>query len=369
MDSRRPGSCPTPRALLGELYLDSMGIIRSYFPGQLSERLQVRREGLPLETPPPHLPGLCRLPGCIVPGTMAPAPSKTRASPLAADLSRAQAPGKHLGSWTGAWGSTRMTMSPVAAPRSVSLTRLTHEAGGEQRGNPSQQGAHPWPSKPSCPRCAVSRHLAGGPGAPRATTHGVTSSAGRAGAVPPRVEALPPPSLPSPSHTQTGFQLPPVCSGNRPKPPPIRPWDPLRMKPPRDVRDGNRGGRRPAKNPRWSFAPASSTRVSQVPAWALPWGPARRRVTYPERCPRPADQLPGLSLELGELRVAVTAPSASTGRVALLCARPGALGRRAAAAWVLLRPGGQPLAGAHFQQLQRLPGRAALGHLRGGRGQ
>lgn len=230
-------------------------------------------------------------------------------------------------------------------------------------------GAHPWPSKPSCPRCAVSRHLAGDPGAPRATTHGVTSSAGRAGAVPPRVEALPPPSLPSPSHTQTGFQLPPVCSGNRPKPPPIRPWDPLRMKPPRDVRDGNRGGRRPAKNPRWSFVPASSTRVSQVPAWALPWGPARRRVTYPERCPRPADQLPGLSLELGELRVAVTAPSASTGRVALLCAWPGALGRRAAATWVLLRTGGQPLAGGHFQQLQRLPGRAALGHLRGGRGQ
>ena len=140
------------------------------------------------------------------------------------------------------------------------------------------------------------------------------------------------------------------------------------MKPPRGVTDGNRGGRRLAKNPRWSFAPASSTRVSQVPAWALPWGPARGRVTYPEGCPRTADQLPGLSLELGELRVAVTAPSASTGRVALLCARPGALGRRAAAAWVLLRPGGQPLAGGHFQQLQRLAGRAALGHLRGGKG-
>lgn len=99
-------------------------------------------------------------------------------------------------------------------------------------------------------------------------------------------------------------------------------------------------------------------------------GTGRGRVTYPEWCPRPADQLPGLSLELGELRVAVTAPSASTGRVALLCARPGALGRRAAAAWVVLGPGGQPLAGGHFQQLQRLADRAALGHLREGeRGQ
>lgn len=53
LDSRRPGSRPRPRGLLGELYLDSMGIIRPYFPGQLSERLQVRREGLPLETPAP----------------------------------------------------------------------------------------------------------------------------------------------------------------------------------------------------------------------------------------------------------------------------------------------------------------------------
>lgn len=53
LDSRRPGSRPRPKGLLGELYLDSMGIIRPYFPGQLSERLQVRREGLPLETPTP----------------------------------------------------------------------------------------------------------------------------------------------------------------------------------------------------------------------------------------------------------------------------------------------------------------------------
>lgn len=63
--------------------------------------------------------------------------------------------------------------------------------------------------------------------------------------------------------------------------------------------------------------------------------------------------------------MAVAAPAASAGRVALLCARPGALGRRAAAAWVLLGPGGQPLSGGHLQQLQRLAGRAALGHLRG----
>lgn len=63
--------------------------------------------------------------------------------------------------------------------------------------------------------------------------------------------------------------------------------------------------------------------------------------------------------------MAVAAPAAPAGRVALLCARTGALGRRAAAAWVLLGPVGQPLAGGHLQQLQRLAGRAALGHLRG----
>lgn len=99
----------------------------------------------------------------------------------------------------------------------VSSGSASHDSPTKQEGPARERltaGAHPWPSKPSCPRCAVSRHLAGDPGAPRATTHGVTSSAGRAGAVPPRVEALPPPSLPSPSHTQTGFQLPPVCSGN-----------------------------------------------------------------------------------------------------------------------------------------------------------
>lgn len=94
------------------------------------------------------------------------------------------------------------------------------------------------------------------------------------------------------------------------------------------------------------------------------WVPGR--LTYPEGCPGPADQLPRLSLELGELRVAVAAPAASARRVALLRARTGALGRGAAAAWVLLGPAGQPLAGGHLQHLQRLAGRAALGHLRGG---
>lgn len=105
-------------------------------------------------------------------------------------------------------------------------------------------------------------------------------------------------------------------------------------------------------------------KVSQVLAWALPRG-AGLRVTYPEGCPGPANQLPRLSLELGELRVAVAAPAASAGRVALLCAGPGALGSRAAATWVLFGPGGQPLAGGHLQQLQRLAHRAALGPLRG----
>lgn len=103
-------------------------------------------------------------------------------------------------------------------------------------------------------------------------------------------------------------------------------------------------------------------KVSQMAAREMP---VRGRLTYPEGCPGPGDQLPRLSLELGELRVAVTAPAASARRVALLRARTGALGRRTAAAWVLLGPVGQPLAGGHLQQLQRLPGRAALGHLRG----
>lgn len=62
--------------------------------------------------------------------------------------------------------------------------------------------------------------------------------------------------------------------------------------------------------------------------------------------------------------MAVAAPARSAGRVALLGARPGALGRRAAATWVLLGPGGQPLAGGRVHGLQRLPGRASLDHLR-----
>lgn len=57
------------------------------------------------ETPPsPQLPRLCKLPERIVPGTMVPAPSKTRASPLATEFSRAPSPGQHLGSWVWSLG-------------------------------------------------------------------------------------------------------------------------------------------------------------------------------------------------------------------------------------------------------------------------
>lgn len=76
-----------------------------------------------------------------------------------------------------------------------------------------------------------------------------------------------------------------------------------------------------------------------------------REAGIPEGSPRPADQLPCLSFELHELRVAVAAPTAPTSRVALLCAGPGALRSRAVAAWVLVEPGGQPLAWRHLKRL------------------
>lgn len=62
--------------------------------------------------------------------------------------------------------------------------------------------------------------------------------------------------------------------------------------------------------------------------------------------------------------MAVAAPSAPTGRVALLCAGPGAFRSRAAAAWILVEPGGQPFARGYFKRRGFSSG-AALSHLQG----
>lgn len=155
------------------------------------------------------------------------------------------------------------------------------------------------------------------------------------------------------------------------QPPPTRLRGPLRTKLPQLTHSvlqtgelGPRGNGDWPKGTGWELPP-SAPHVSQVPAWALPRRPARGKATYPEGCSGPADQLPRLLLKLSELCVAVAAPAASSRRAALLCARPGALGRGAAAEWVLLGPGRQPLAGGHLQQLRRLRSRAALRHLRG----
>lgn len=55
--------------------------------------------------PPPHLPRLYKLPGRIVPGTMVPAPSKTRPSPLATEFSRAPPQTNTLAAGAAAWGT------------------------------------------------------------------------------------------------------------------------------------------------------------------------------------------------------------------------------------------------------------------------
>lgn len=221
LDSRRPGSRPRPKGLLGELYLDSMGIIRPYFPGQLSERLQVRREGLPLETPTPPPSQAVETSRAHCSWNNGPRSFQDQGEPIGCRSQQGPGPwqtpwqldrslGEHSVDHGLQWQRPRVCPSHGSHPQSRK---------GAASAPPHSWGAHPRPSKPSCPRCAVSRHLAGGPGAPRATMHGVTSSAGRAGAVPPRVEAWPPPSLPSPSHTQT---VPAACLQREPGPSPLQ---------------------------------------------------------------------------------------------------------------------------------------------------
>lgn len=120
----------------------------------------------------------------------------------------------------------------VAEPQAVGHTQLLAMAlGGDREGAPPHSSWPTlWPSKPSCPRYAVSRHLAGGPGAPRATTHQITSCLWQGRSCPARGggPAISP-SSPSPKHT-LGFQLWDICSRNAHPAPPIRQWDPLRMK-------------------------------------------------------------------------------------------------------------------------------------------
>lgn len=217
-----PGSCPIPRRRLGELYLASMGIMQTSQEG--FQRLKVRREGLPLETP--TFPGFANFQGSLfleqwsqllpTPGrthwleNLAEPPSPANTLAVGAQPLCSQMGGHHL-----RWQSPRLCPTHNSYPR-------PRERG--KAGPPSQWQPPLWSSKPSGPRCAISRHLAGGPGAPRATTRGVTSCCwqGRSRPAQGGVHAIPV-SLPPPRH-RLGFQLWDICgSGEKrpPSPPPI----------------------------------------------------------------------------------------------------------------------------------------------------
>lgn len=165
---------------------------------------------------------------------MVPAPSKTRASPLAGESGTALSQGKHLGGWgpgTGfpkGWPLPKVSKAPGRVPHTI----LTHDPGRGQAGPPSQRQAHPLVLQALLPQVCNFQTPGWGPGCPKGdrAPSNLWLPAGqelsRPGWSPCRLPLSPPP----PKH-RLRFQLCDICgSGEKRLPyrPPIPPRSLLR---------------------------------------------------------------------------------------------------------------------------------------------
>lgn len=194
------------------------------FPGKLSKRLKVSREGLPLETP--TSPGFANFQSALfleqwpqllprprqahwLENSGSPLPRQTPWQ-LGLEPKEPRGPATQGGHCL-RWQNPRLC--------------ATHNSYPHARKGPAatpHSSRHPlWSFKPSCPRCAIPRQLAGGPGVPRATRHQITSCCWQSRTCPILGGVLAtycPLSPPRPKH-RLWFQLWGTCSSGERRPP------------------------------------------------------------------------------------------------------------------------------------------------------